>query len=148
MTPNSVTSKTKLAVTTAMSPSTTKTQPVPIGLVPSSFHQPKVRKPLPHTPPVSSLLAGPRGRESAHSESFSSTPKCCVEIALKEAPRSPDLTTSVTHSYRYTRNGIELFARVGKNLLARRIHPDDARLPLWRPHDMEDSESIDELSID
>ncbi|KNZ49502.1 hypothetical protein VP01_496g1 [Puccinia sorghi] len=57
---------------------------------------------------VSSLLCGPRGRKSVWFKSLSSLPKCCFEVTIKEAPRSPDLTTSVTHSYRYTRNGIEL----------------------------------------
>ncbi|WAQ86358.1 hypothetical protein PtA15_7A84 [Puccinia triticina] len=86
-----------------------------------------------HAPPVSSPLSGCLTSPAMFFGSTSSTPNCCYWISLQEARETPDLTSSVKHSYRFTAKGMELIAEEGKILLGQRIHPNDVRLCHWSP---------------
>ncbi|KAA1071364.1 hypothetical protein PGT21_005115 [Puccinia graminis f. sp. tritici] len=83
----------------------------------------------PHAPPVPSSLSGHAHKCSTGMRfgAFSSTPKCCLVVCLREARQIPDLTSSLKHSYRFTSKGMELIAEKGRRLLASRVHPDEPK---------------------
>ncbi|KAA1096209.1 hypothetical protein PGT21_008313 [Puccinia graminis f. sp. tritici] len=78
----------------------------------------------PHTPPVTSPLAHP-GQRPAKPVRFGSRncrPKCCLLVRVRTAHQMPMVTSSATHSYRFTDDGgMELFSEEGKlDVLQRR----------------------------
>ncbi|KAA1112730.1 hypothetical protein PGT21_007716 [Puccinia graminis f. sp. tritici] len=91
----------------------------------------------PHTPPVTSPFAHP-GQRPAKPVRFGSRncrPKCCLLVRVRTARQMPMVTTSATHSYRFTDDGgMELFSEEGKlDVLQRRVYPEDMMPSPERP---------------
>ncbi|PLW15006.1 hypothetical protein PCANC_19605 [Puccinia coronata f. sp. avenae] len=58
---------------------------------------------------------------------YASKPKCFIPLPIAYAPLIPIMTSSSKHSYRLTRQGIELIAIEGKELLGCRISISEMR---------------------
>ncbi|OAV86929.1 hypothetical protein PTTG_29660 [Puccinia triticina 1-1 BBBD Race 1] len=90
-----------------------------------------------HLPPVSSPLAN-SGRTPTHPPGFGAAgtkPKCYIPLPIAFASRIPIMTASGKHSYRFTRDGIELMADNEKlKLLARRLRLSEIRASTPRPN--------------
>ncbi|EFP87642.2 uncharacterized protein PGTG_13428 [Puccinia graminis f. sp. tritici CRL 75-36-700-3] len=80
-----------------------------------------------YAPLISSPLAnsGPRPPAGIIFGAAACTPKTCIFINLSEARNSPHYTSSASHQYRFTQNGIALFAVNGTNFHIKPISEDD-----------------------
>ncbi|KAA1122507.1 hypothetical protein PGTUg99_037719 [Puccinia graminis f. sp. tritici] len=91
----------------------------------------------PHTPPVTSPLAHPGQRPSkpVRFGSINCRPKSSLLIRLSATFEEPFLTSSITHSYRFTDEGkMEMFSEEGKSdVQGRRVNYRDMMPALGGP---------------